>query len=190
MENTEIITEICGQIRRTADLVEELLTNNKKAVNSDEAEGSVFSSGDLTSTPNKKDGYGVGSVGVIVVNDGKILCGIRDNDFGNGLICGPGGHVEYGETAEQAAIRETQEEFGITPKELILIGTGKTEENTGLKPSIFLCTDYDGEVKCADGEMCEPRFLSLEDITDGNKKLFKPFANSLELLCESLRHTP
>lgn len=179
MENTKILTEICGQLRRTADLLEALLTGDKKASNSDEAESSVFSSGDLTSAPNKKDG--AASVGVIVVNDGKILVGTRDNDFGKGLICGPGGHVEYGETPEQAAIRETQEEFGITPTDLIEIGTGRIED-TGLKPSIFLCTEYDGEVKCDDGEMREPRFCSLEEITNGENKLFKPFEDSLELL--------
>ena len=46
--------------------------------------------------------------GVIVVKDGKILVGTRKD---NGLICGPGGHIEQGETPEEAAIRETREEF-------------------------------------------------------------------------------
>lgn len=187
MENTKVLTEICEQIRRIADSIEELVKNGKTVVNSDEAEGSVFSSGDLTSSPNKNDG--AGSVGVIVVNDGKILVGTRDNDFGKGLICGPGGHIEYRETPEQAAVRETHEEFGITPTDLIEIGTGRIEE-TGLKPRIFLCTEYDGEVKCADGEMREPRFCSLEEIVSGGNKLFKPFEDSLELLCKNLHHTP
>ena len=47
------------------------------------------------------------SVGVLVVNAGKILSGTRHNDFGYGLICGPGGHGEDGETPEQAAIRRS-----------------------------------------------------------------------------------
>ncbi len=57
---------------------------------------------------------------VIVINDGKILCGVRKD---NGLICGPGGHIEAGEAPIQAAIREAQEEFGITPLSLSRLGT-------------------------------------------------------------------
>lgn len=38
------------------------------------------------------------SVGVLVISDGKVLSGTRHNDFGYGLVCGPGGHVELGET--------------------------------------------------------------------------------------------
>lgn len=184
MENTKVLTEICEQIRRIADSIEELVKNGKTVVNSDEAEGSVFSSGDLTSTPNKNDG--AGSVGVIVVNEGKILVGTRDKDFGKGLICGPGGHVENGETPEQAAVRETQEEFGITPTDLIPIGRGPVETDTKLSPYIFLCTEYEGEIKCKDGEICEPRFISHEEIDNAVDTLFKPFADSVSLLFGAL----
>lgn len=43
-------------------------------------------------------------VGVLVLQDGKILCGKRAKE---GTIGGPGGHIEAGETPEEAAIRET-----------------------------------------------------------------------------------
>ena len=54
--------------------------------------------------------------GVIVVKDGKVLVGTRKD---NGLVCGPGGHIEIGETPEDAAIRETREEFGINIANII-----------------------------------------------------------------------
>ena len=122
------------------------------------------------------------SVGVLVIADGKILAGTRHNDFGYGLICGPGGHGEDGETPEQAAIRETQEEFGITPTELVLLGRGPKENETDLTPYLFLCTDYTGVPECMDLEMVNPRFLSLEELGDLDASLFPPFADSLNVL--------
>ena len=117
-------------------------------------------------------------VGVLVVRDGYVLTGIRAD---NGTICGPGGHIEEGETPEEAAFRETEEEFGITPKDLIAIGRGRTGEN-GDTPEIFVCTDYDGEVKCRDGEMDDPRWSSLESLLNKGDALFPPFKNSLSIL--------
>lgn len=122
------------------------------------------------------------SVGVLVISDGKILSGTRHNDFGYGLICGPGGHVEKGETPEQAAFRETEEEFGISPKELIPLGRGPVEPDTGLEPYIFLCTDYDGEPNCVDLEMAGAKFRTLEELDELAASMFQPFRDSLDVL--------
>ncbi len=122
------------------------------------------------------------SVGVIVVSDGKVLSGTRHNDFGYGLICGPGGHIEKGETPEQAAFRETEEEFGISPKELIPLGYGPKEPDTGLTPYIFLCTEYNGEPECLDLEMSGAKFRTLEELDELAASMFQPFADGLELL--------
>lgn len=128
-----------------------------------------------------------GSVGVVVVKDGEVLCGIRNGDTGSGLLCGPGGHVEAGETPRQAAIRETMEEFSIRPKTLTLFGQGPLEPDTGLAPKLFLCTDYDGEPQCVDHEMSLPLFLPLEELLEDRVgQLFKPFADSLAILKEQL----
>lgn len=122
------------------------------------------------------------SVGVLVISNGKVLTGKRHNDFGYGLICGPGGHGEEGETPEQAAFRETEEEFGITPKELIPLGCGPTEEDTGLTPYIFLCTDYEGVPDNLDLEMTDIRFRTLEELDEIAETMFQPFADGLEIL--------
>lgn len=126
------------------------------------------------------------SVGVIVVSEGKVLTGTRHNDFGYGLICGPGGHVEQGETAEQAAVRETEEEFGITPTELIPIGTGPVEPDTGLTPHLFLCTEYEGTPDCVDLEIANPRFYTIEEIERMSSSLFQPFADGITILKQIL----
>lgn len=121
-------------------------------------------------------------VGVLVVKDGKILVGTRHNDFGYGLLCGPGGHIEKGETPEVAAYRETEEEFGISPKELIQIGMCPKEPNTKLQSIVFLCTDYDGVPKSVDLEMVRPEFKTLEEIMEMEASLFQPFRDSLDVL--------
>lgn len=90
-------------------------------------------------------------VGVLVVSQGKVLSGTRKTEFGHGLICGPGGHIKEGESPKQAAFREAEEEFGISPKELIPLGQGPMEPDTGIQPYIFLCTEYEGEPNCVDG---------------------------------------
>lgn len=131
-----------------------------------------------------------GGVGVLVVKNGEILVGVRKEGFCTGLVCGPGGHIEDGETPEEAAIRETQEEFGITPKNLIQIGTGPAEPDTGITSAVFLCTDWDGEIDCKDHEMGEPRFMSLEEIEKIRPSLFQPFADGLDLLVKNLDEAP
>ena len=123
-----------------------------------------------------------GSVGVLVVSEGGILSGIRTEGFCHGLLCGPGGHVEGGETHEQAAIRETLEEFGILPKDLMFIGYGPYEPDTGLKPAIYLATEWEGDVQSLDGEMSDLCFRSLEELNNADSMLFQPFKDSLALL--------
>ena len=125
-------------------------------------------------------------VGVIVVKDGKILSGVRTSGHCTGLICGPGGHIEEGETPEQAAIRETQEEFGITPTNLIPLGNGPKEPDTGITPAVFLCTDWEGEIACDHEEMRAPTFLSMEQIENSKHSLFQPFADGVEILAGAI----
>ncbi len=51
---------------------------------------------------------------LMIDQDGRVLFGERANvAFGNGLLCLPGGHLEDGESAEGAAVREAREELGI-----------------------------------------------------------------------------
>lgn len=142
-----------------------------------------------TPTPNTAEGINPSSVGVLVISDGKILTGTRHNDFGYGLICGPGGHIEPGETPTQAAFRETEEEFGISPKSLIPLGFGPKEPDTGLTPYLFLCTEYEGEPDCVDLEMTGATFRTMEELDQLAASMFQPFADGLEILKECI-YTP
>lgn len=53
-----------------------------------------------------------------IVRDSRVLLIRKKRGLGAGKINGPGGKLEPGETAEDAAIRETQEEIGVTPLEI------------------------------------------------------------------------
>lgn len=125
-------------------------------------------------------------VGVLVVKDGLVLCGTRQGESGHGLICGPGGHVENGETPEQAAYRETEEEFGISPKELIPVETMPVEPESGLRSCLYLCTEFEGEPDCVDHEIAEPKFRSMDELELLKPSLFPPFADSLSIIKEVL----
>ncbi|HEY8991720.1 MAG TPA: 8-oxo-dGTP diphosphatase [Luteolibacter sp.] len=52
---------------------------------------------------------------MFIVRDGQILLIEKKRGHGAGKVNGPGGKIDPGETPLEAAVRETQEELGITP---------------------------------------------------------------------------
>lgn len=130
-------------------------------------------------------------VGVLVVQDGRFLCGTR---LKGGSVGGPGGHIEAGESPEDAAIRETQEEFGITPKDLMPVAFLSDLKPPYCPSHVFLCTDFDGSIQCADGEMTSPGFITAEKVAElsaqNPERLFPPFAQSIAALLDVLSSNP
>lgn len=151
------------------------------------AEQSAPAPNSAPAVTDNADGDTNRGVGVLIVQEGKLLCGTRVKE---GSIGGPGGHIEAGESPEAAAIRETQEEFGITPKDLIPI-TYMADLKPPYWPSqVYLCTDFDGYIKCDDDEMTMPGFIAADKVlklaTEHPERIFPPFAESISALLDVL----
>ncbi len=84
---------------------------------------------------------------LFVVRDGEILLIRKKRGLGAGKINGPGGRLEPGETPLDCAIRETQEELGVTPTGLALAGELRFQFSDGysLHGHVFRADDCEGE---------------------------------------------
>ena len=80
--------------------------------------------------------------------------------------------------AEEAAIRETREEFGINIANIIPITTVSDMPAEYCPSQVFLCTEYYGNPICFNNEMENARFEDVRNIADMD--LFLPFRLSLE----------
>ncbi|HEV7453816.1 MAG TPA: 8-oxo-dGTP diphosphatase [Candidatus Saccharimonadales bacterium] len=86
---------------------------------------------------------------LFLLRDGHILLAMKKRGFGEGKWNGAGGKVEPGETVEQAAIRECQEEIGVTPINPELLGDFEFRMSHdpafGHHAHVFVATKWEGE---------------------------------------------
>jgi mutator protein MutT len=111
-------------------------------------------------------------VGVIIVNkEGQILVGKRKGNYAPRYSI-PGGHLELGETFEEAAIREVKEETGLEikdPKVIAVTNNLETfqEEGRHYISLILIARKFKGKVgifekrKCQEWLWCDPHHLPI-----------------------------
>jgi len=63
-------------------------------------------------------------MGILVMRRGRVLLGRRRGSHAAGYYAAPGGHIEFGESFEQAARREVREETGLEVEQLRLLSVG------------------------------------------------------------------
>lgn len=82
-----------------------------------------------------------------IVKDQRVLLIRKKRGLGAGKINGPGGKLEPGESALEGAIRETQEEIGVTPLHLEDHGSLHFQFTDGysLHCAVFVARDFEGE---------------------------------------------
>jgi 8-oxo-dGTP diphosphatase len=86
---------------------------------------------------------------ILFILDGeKLLLIHKKRGLGHGKINGPGGRLEPGETPHQAAVRETEEEVGLTASRLTECAVLRFIFTNGysLEVTVFTAEAYSGEL--------------------------------------------
>lgn len=112
-------------------------------------------------------------IGVMMQNEtGEVLLGLRQGSHGAGEWSFPGGHLEWGETVFETAVREVKEETGLSVGKMELISVAdemryiKTDNKHYL--NIGVRAEYaGGEPQVREPEKCkEWRWFSLNNLPE------------------------
>jgi len=99
--------------------------------------------------------------------DNEVLLAMKKRGFGEGRWNGVGGKVENGESIEQAMIRETEEEIGITPTAYEKVADIRFDEYFKGEPTlmhvhVFVATAWTGEP--TESKEMSPKWFTLDQI--------------------------
>lgn len=123
-------------------------------------------------------------VGVIITRDREVLLLKRKNVHGTGTWSTPGGHLDFGESPEECAIRETLEETGLhvaNPRFRAITNDVFVAEDRHYI-TVWMEADYtSGEAVIASAyEASEVSWFSWDSLPT---PLFLPFRNLLQGRC-------
>lgn len=119
-------------------------------------------------------------VGVLIIKDGKVLWGKRKGSHGAGLYGFTGGHLEHGETIEEAAHREVAEECGLKIKNLRILCVS---DFLTYFPKHYLDIGFMAEWEAGEPRVLEPHKLEAwewRDIDDIPENVFPPCTGYIE----------
>ena len=123
-------------------------------------------------------------VGVLVLREGKALLLKRKGSHGEDSWCYPGGHMEFGESFLDTAIREVEEESRLKVRKprFLCITNDIFEKEKKHYITIFVAADYtSGEAKIMEKDKCTE--IGWFDLDNLPKPLFIPVKNMIENKC-------
>lgn len=101
---------------------------------------------------------------VFVIRDGKILLIDKKTGLGRGKVNGPGGKVETGESPEDCAVRECQEELGITVSALQYCGQHRFQFVDGYSLLVWVYRTEQFEGVPMETVEAKPHWIPLDEI--------------------------
>ncbi len=119
--------------------------------------------------------------GVVIIRDGKTLLAQRKGSHSSGAWGSMGGHVEFGETPVEAAIREAKEELGIVIGNLKFIScTSLQKEQTHYIDISFVAEILSGEPVIMEPEKIAS--IGWYELDELPRPLFEPVRIVLEAM--------
>jgi mutator protein MutT len=97
---------------------------------------------------------------------------MKKRGFGKGLWNGVGGKIEPGETMEQALVRESQEEVGLTPTSWTKVAMHDFYMHEGVPSAwhmqghVYFCREWEGEA--TETEEMAPKWTKIKDMPYDN----------------------
>ncbi len=111
-----------------------------------------------------------------ILQDDKVLFGVRSRDPKPGKLNTPGGFLEVNETAEAATLREVKEELGLDVEIIGYLGTYAThyaEDNQRVLNIVFIARYQGGDIKPGDDmNGGEPVWRSISDLPTADELSF------------------
>lgn len=104
---------------------------------------------------------------LFLIREDQILLAMKKRGFGEGRWNGVGGKIEAGETVREAAIRECQEEIGVTPTHFYQVAENDFQAELENDPwnmygYVYFCDEWDGEP--VETEEMAPQWFNIADI--------------------------
>lgn len=106
---------------------------------------------------------------LFLLREDEILLAMKKRGFGKDRWNGVGGKIEPGETLEEALVRETQEEIGVTPTSYHQVAVHDfvfPDGTADMQVHAFLCDKWQGEP--VETEEMAPRWFKTAEIPYDN----------------------
>lgn len=118
------------------------------------------------------------TVGALIINDQKKILFVKSHKWKNNKLTIPGGHIELGESASHAIVREVKEETGldVLPLRLLMIQEAIYSNEFHKRRHFlfldFVCKALSSEVRLDNNELQDYVWLDVDEIDEDSLEQF------------------